>query len=369
MNINTLNDIIGQFETEIINSAFKRDLQDYVNSLPNNQNNIVSLREIANKVFDKLDEVYNTDLPDNLIRLLPDKIKPFTQTAFNEKLKEIIEDKAIDLSSFFQKLNQILNQINNEIQKNIAEIEKIKAFLKPYIESKEEELTTENTAIVSIVFKHEKTITDLKEFTKNLHTWNKIVPVYHQILSSTSPEDIKIVNVQNGSIDFLINLNFDFAINLAEIFEVGFRAFLTYLSYKKMIKPIVEGYLGNKKLIEGEKEREKELINNIGEAVKHKILEQHKKAIKSDKAIDKNIDKKVEEVVKLVTSHILKGNDLKLIAIPEIVETNEEESEEIKVQELRRVSTQVKQAVKTLPQSEMKQLLEKYKSPDENIEN
>ncbi len=71
MNINTLNDIIGQFETEIINSAFKRDLQDYVNSLPNNQNNIVSLREIANKVFDILDEVYNTDLPDNLIKLLP----------------------------------------------------------------------------------------------------------------------------------------------------------------------------------------------------------------------------------------------------------------------------------------------------------
>jgi len=51
MNINTLNDIIVQFETEIVNSGFKRYLQDYVNSLPNNQNNIVSLREIANKVL------------------------------------------------------------------------------------------------------------------------------------------------------------------------------------------------------------------------------------------------------------------------------------------------------------------------------
>ena len=98
--------------------------------------------------------------------------------------------------------------------------------------------------------------------------------------SSVTPEDIKIVNIQNGSIDFLINLTFDFAINLAEIFEVKFKAFLTYLSYKKMIKPIVEGYLGNKKLIDGEKEREKELINNIGETVKHKIPEQHKKGNK-----------------------------------------------------------------------------------------
>lgn len=263
MNINTLNDIISQFESEINSSGFKRDLQDYVNSMPNNQSNIVSLRDVADKVFNRLDEVYKTDLPDNLLKLLPDKIKPFTQTAYNDKLQEIIEDKEIDLANFFQKLNQILSQINNDIQQNFAEIDKIKAFIKPYIDAKLEELTTEEKAIVSIVFKHEKTITNLKEFTKNLHNWNRIIPVYHQILSSTSPEDIKIVNVQNGSIDFLVNLNFDFAINLAEIFEVGFKAFLSYLGYKKMIKPIVEGYLGNKKLIDGEKEREKELIMRI----------------------------------------------------------------------------------------------------------
>lgn len=65
----------------------------------------------------------------------------------------------------------------------------------------------------------------------------------------------------------------------------------------------------------------------------------------------------------------MKGNDLKLLAIPEFTEANEEDTEEIKVQDLRRVSTQVKQAIKTLPKSEMKQLLDKYKSPDENDEN
>lgn len=366
MNINTLNDTIGQFETEIIKSGLKRDLQDYVNSLPNNQSNIVSLREIANKVFNRLDEIYKTDLPDNLAKLLPDQIEPFTLSAYNDKLLQIIDDKEIDLANFFQKLNQILSQINNDIQQNIAEIERIKTFIKPYISDQIEELSTEEKAIVSIVFKHEKTITNLKEFTKNLHNWNRILPVYYQILSSKSPEDIEIITVQNGSIDFLINLNFDFAINLAEIFEVGFKAFLTYLSYKKMIKPIVEGYLGNKKLIDGEKEREKDLIDNIGEVVKQRILEQHKKSIKSDKVIDKNIDKKVEEVVKLVTSHILKGNDLKLIAIPDNVETNIEDSEEDKLQDLKKVSTQVKQAIKSLPHSEMKQLNDKYKSPDEN---
>jgi hypothetical protein len=36
--------MIGQFESEKITSGFKRDLQDYVNSMPNNQGNIVSKR-------------------------------------------------------------------------------------------------------------------------------------------------------------------------------------------------------------------------------------------------------------------------------------------------------------------------------------
>ncbi|MGL5914562.1 MAG: hypothetical protein ACRCZB_10385, partial [Bacteroidales bacterium] len=184
MNINTLNDIISQFETEISISGFKRDLQDYVSSLSNNQSNIVSLRDIANNVLNRLDEIYSTDLPDNLLKLLPDKVKPFSQTAYNDKLLEIVNDKEINLTTFFQKLSQILSQINNDIQQNIAEIEKIKTFIKPYIATKLDELTTEGKAIVSIIFKHEKTITDLKEFTKNLQNWNKIIPVYHQILSS-----------------------------------------------------------------------------------------------------------------------------------------------------------------------------------------
>jgi len=366
MNINTLNDYIEQFETEIIESGFKRDIQDYVNSLPNNQNNIVSLREIANKIFTVLDEIYKSDLPENLEKLLPDKIKPFTKSIFNEGFQNLINDKEIDQANFFQKLNQLLSQINKQILTNVAEIEKIKLFIKPYLDSQDEVLSTDDNAIVSIIFKEEKTISNLYVFTKNLQNWNKILPIYHQILSSSSPEDIQIVNVQNGSIDFLVNLNVDLAINLADIFEIGFKAFLTYLSYKKMIKPIIEGYMGNLKLIASEKEREKELINNIGEAIKLRIVEQHKKALETDTDIEKNSDKKIAEVVKLVTSHILKGNDFKLLALPNIGDPKIKDKE--KSQTLRMISTQVKQTMKILPQTEMKKLLDKYKEPDETSE-
>jgi len=369
MNINTLKDYIDQFNTEIVESGFKRDLQDYVGSLPNNQNNIVVLREVANKISAKLDEIYNSDLPDNLEMLLVEKVKPFTETVYNEQFQELISDKEIDQAQFFQKLNQLVTQLNNMIQQNITEITKIEKFIEPYLETQEDILTTEEKAIISIIFKDKKTITELKEFTKNLQHWNKILPVYHQLISSSSPEEIEIVTVQNGSIDFLVNINLDLAINLADIFKYGFEAFMAYLGYKKMAKPIVDLYLGNKKLIASEKEREKELINNIGEAVKAKMIEQHKKALKTDKGLDKTaINKKIDEVVKLVTSHILKGNDFKLLALPENAETEEEENEVTPKEELKKISMKVKQAVKSLPQEEMKKLLEQYKEPDENGE-
>lgn len=368
MNINTLKDYINQFNAEIVESGFKRDLQDYVGSLPNNQNNIVVLREVANKISSKLDEIYNSDLPENLEMLLVEKVKPFTNTPYNEQFQELISDKEIDQAQFFQKLNQLVTQLNNTIQQNIAETAKIEKFIEPYLETQEDILTTEEKAIISIIFKDKKTITELKEFTKNLQNWNKILPVYHQLISSSSPEEIEIVTVQNGSIDFLVSINVDLAINLADIFKYGFEAFFGYLLYKKKVKSIIDGYLGNKKLIKSEKEREKLLIDNIGEAIEAKIIEQHKEALKTDKDIDKTaLNKKIEEVVKIVTSHILKGNDFKLLALPENeTEPEEEETENSHKEELKKISTKVKQAVKFLPQSEMKKLLEQYKEPDEN---
>lgn len=366
MNINSLNDYIEQYEIEIINSGFLRDIKDYINSIGQIQNNIIALRDIANKLHIKIDSLYKTDLPENLEKLLAEKVKPFTQTNYIESFENLLNDTEITQGKFSQNLSQILNSLNKEINLNKTEIDKIKKFIEPYLETQEEILVSEEKAITSIIFKDHKTISDLKEFTKNLQNWNKILPIYHQILSSSSPENIEIITVQNGSIDVLINLDVDLAINLAEIFEYGYKSFLAYLSYKKMVKPIIDGYLGNKKLILGEKEREKNLIDNIGEAVSQRILEQHTNAKKEDTEIIENSTKMIEQVTKLITSHILKGNEFKLLAIPENTE-----NEEIKInpsEELRNISMQVKKAVKSLPNNEMQKLLEQYQEPelDEN---
>ena len=365
MNINTLAEIIDLFNIEIVKSGFKRDTQDYISSIGSHQNNIITLRDIAEKTSNKLDEIYGNDLPEMLSKLFVAKVKPFTNHPHDTAFKDLLNDKEVPQATFFQKLSQILNQLNTQLDQNVTEINRLNTFIKPYAESQKEYETQENKAIISILFKDSKTTTVLKEFTKNLQAWNRILPLYHQLLKSDSPEDIEIVTVQNGSIDFLVNIDFDIALDLTEVFKIGFKCFMGYLSYKKMAKPLIESYFGNKKLIAGEKEREKELINNIGEAVKGQILEQHKTALKTDKQIDNNIDKKVDQVVQLITSHILKGNDLKLLALPVAEEEEVQEANENHKDELRTISSQVRQAMKIIPSKEMKVLLEKYNEPEE----
>ena len=369
MNIETLLENINLFEYEIIESGFQRDIQDYLTSMPTNQNNIVALREIAENISERLVIIYNGDLPDALSVLFPKPTpKPFTATDFSENLLVLIKDTKIDQTQFYAKLNDILTKLNQLLTKNIEEIKTIKNFIIPYIDGEQLKITDDNTAILSIVFKDKKTITNLKEFTKNIGAWNRTLPLFHQILSSASPKDIEIVEVQNGSIDFVVSFDVNIALDLVELFKVGFKCYAAYLSYKKIIAPITDAYFGNQKLLKSEKAREEELLNNISIAISSKIEEQHKLSIKSDKNIDKNIDKKVEQVTALITSHIIKGNDLKLLAFPESDGENNSKNIEIK-KELQAKSSEVRAAIKELPEAEFKKLLKQYgEIKDETVE-
>lgn len=363
MNIETISANILLFDSEIIESGFKRDVQDYLNSLSTNQNNIVALRDIANRVSQKLLSIYSGDLPEALNKILPkSNIKPFTVIDFSQNMLDLINNREIDQAQFFPKLQQLLTQLNQKLQENVTEISLIKNFIGPYIKVEEVKIINEKEAIISIILKDKKTITNLKEFTKNINAWNRVLPIYHQILSSKSPKDIGIVEVQNGSIDLVINFDVNIALNLVELFKVGFKCYAAYLSYKKIIAPITDAYFGNQKLLKGEKAREEELLNNISLAISSKIEEQHKFSLKTDTTIDKNVEKKVEQVTNLITSHIIKGNDFKLLSSP----GNKDETEEqIKSRlenkkELETNSREVRIALKELPKQELTKLLKEY---------
>ena len=363
MNLELIADNIRYFNQEIIESGFKRDIDDYLSSIASHQNNIITLREIASKVLAVLDHIYQSDLPDALASILPTRNnRPFTETPHYTTLKESLENTQIQLPEFFSNLSTCLTKLQTQIAENIAALNTIQIFIQPYILEDVEQISSENIATISIVFKEHKTITSLTQFTKTLTAWNRTLPIYHQLLKSESPEDIQIVEVQNGSIDFIVNLNVDVALDLVKLFKLGFEVFAAYLSYKHMVKPIIDSYHGNEKLISQEEEREKLLLENIGSAIQREIMAQHKAAKSADKKVDGTaIPKKVEQITNLITSHIVKGNDIKLIALPETRE--QEEGQEVLPDEresLRKSSMEARRQLRIIPAEAQQKLLEVY---------
>jgi len=371
MNIEILQEYIVAFTNDVIDSGFKRDIDDYISSLPAIQNNIVALRDIAAKIFPVLDHVYTSDLPDGLRILFPKKeIKPFTAYNFNSSLKKLIDNTEIKINEFFVELTNFLNKLQSALIVNINELENIKQFINPYLSHEVKRITNSNLAIIAIVFNEINTITSLKKFTRILSAWNRSLPIYHQLLKSESPDDIQIVEVQNGSIEFVLNLDVDVALDLVELFKVGFKVFGAYLSYKKMIMPIIDTYYGNKLLVSNEAEREKLLLANIGEAINQHIQEQHKKAKKADKEVDGTaIPKKVEQITKLISSHIIKGNDLRLLALPNAA-GNEENGDKLSKEqkELREQSISARKQLRDISEEDRHKLLEMYGKIEEETE-
>lgn len=367
MNIEILQDYVDTFTREIVESGFKRDLDDYITSLPNSQNNIVTLREIAEKVLLTLEDLYSGDLPDSLGALLPvESNRPFTEVSHQIALKELVDDTEIQQADFFNKLTQFLNQLKKQIQNNENKINEIKGFIAPYLSADLAIRTDLEKAVLSIVFKEHQTISSLNNFSKTLVSWNKVLPIYHQLLVSESPEDIEIIEVQNGSIDIVLNLNVDVALNLVEVFKLGFEVFGAYLTYKKIAKPIVDSYYGNEKLITQEDQREKLLLDNIGDAIQRKVMSQHEEAKELDEHLDGTaIKKKVAQITELVASHIIKGNDIKLLSLPEMEDQEDQEDLVDEGEALRLQSMKVRHQHRLITDEAQQKLLEMYGAVDD----
>lgn len=364
MNLETLHDYINSFRSLVIESGFRRDVTDFNASLPNIQGNVVALRDVAGNVYSVLEHIHSSDLPESLELLFPgSKPKPFTANNFHEQLKSLMGDKTIAQDVYGSQLNHILSKLSSDLDRNVTEIDRIAEFIKPYVQAHKHELTTDSKAVFSIIFKHKPTITQLREFTKTLAVWNIVLPLYHQLVTNESPTQIEILEVQNGSIDFVINLDVNVALDLAELFKIGLIAYGAYLAQKKLLLPITAGYFGNQKLKELDEQREKVLLENIGEAVANKAREQHENAKPGSSGVD-NAKKVITMVRDLVTSHIVRGNDVKILALPSSVssDTNDDSGASVSPlqKELSEASANAKAALRGLPEGSTILLLQEY---------
>lgn len=286
MNIESLLNKANLFEQLVINSGFKRDITDYFSSIQQSQNqNLVYMKDLSEKLKQYFVNFENNSLDNELFYLLKDST-PFTSENIISELNEIDFNTEIGASEYYQKLYTILNKLINSVSENQSEIIQLKKILQKYSVVSDDEFVEENNALISIIFKDLQSTGTIKEFTKSLNKWNRALIIYYTLLQSDSPKEIELVEIQNGSIDVVCNIDLNISIDLTKVIIAGLTAYGAYLSYKsKLAKEIIASYMGNKKLVAGEKEREKLMLSNIQEVIKGKITEQHLENLKSDKKI------------------------------------------------------------------------------------
>lgn len=364
MNIESILSKIKLFEELVIDSGLKRDLQDYTDAIAQSQNrNLIFMKDISEKVKKYFLAIENNSLASELNHILKDS-EPFTSLDIINQIDKINNDPVLTAEEYFQEFYALLEKLNSRIGENLNEIKIAEKIFIKYVSS--DNLNEEQTeqALVSLVFKDLQSTGSLKEFSKALNRWNRTLLIYHTLLKSKSPEEISLVEIQNGSIDVIFNIDFDIAIDLTELITFGLKAYGAYLLLKsKVAKEFLSTYIGNKKLLKLEEDREILMLDNIKESIKTKALEQHKRKLKEDKDIEKaGVEKKIDEISKVITDHIIKGNEIKLLnAYEEVTENGEEKISVV----LREETAIVRERFKQLDDANKQLLLDKFTIKDE----
>jgi hypothetical protein len=363
MNISSLIDKINDYKELIVDRGYHRDIQGFSATLgqPNVNQNLIMIKDIIQKTKTILDGIYLSSIPEDLLILLPqEETYQYSKKDYQERIISLENDPEIGTQNLHTKLVALINDLNNHIQANTQKINEIERFLLPYY-TKENNVVNENgRAVIALIFNNKKSYKSFNELAKTSLKWNKAIKIYYQLVNSESPEDVDIISIHDGTLDIIFNIDLNIAIDLTEIIKYGLIAFGGYLTYLKTAKPIIDSYLGNKKLIENEQERKKLLLENVYDSVSGLIMKQHEEKTKTDQKINKeSIDKKVEEVTRIIVEHLIDGNELKLLS------GNSEETKKLK-DEVKDKSQLVKNQYKNISHEEMKFLEDKYSLKDEN---
>lgn len=337
-------------------------LQDYLVTIQNNSNNLVLLKELTEKAISDYIRLEEDEIPELLEKVLVHNEKPFTSDDFLKQLVDLRDQNLPDPGNQYNILNSILSQIQSRVNSNIQELDKISQTVKPFLSKDYSQIQTDDNAIFAIVFNNEKSYNNLKLLSFELKNWDKGLFLYQQIISDETPKPFEIVEVDQGSIEVVLNLFFDVGAKLLDLLKVGLEVYAAYLAYKTVVHDsLIKTYRGNEQLIKSEEEREKLLLENVRIAVREELKKQSKKA-----NIQEALEKKIEEVTKLVTEHIIKGNSVKMLSAPEEKEEIFEKEDEKEV-----FYQKSKLDYKKLDEQTKQLLISEFTTPpqDENYEN
>ena len=360
MNINSLVEKIMNYKEKIQGDGYFRDIEGFKNTLSkaNVKRNIIMT--IVDKMDIILNGIYQSSIPDDMLLLLPnEKNYQFIEKKYYDRIEKLKNDTEINTLELYGKMVSLVNEIYNHINNDMTNITKLEKVFLPYFEKDNDENKKNEKAIISIVFNNKKSYHNLPSLVKTLSKWNRLFQIYSQLLKSEPSEDIEVVSVHDGSLDFIFNFNIDLSINLTEVVKYGLIAFGGFFAYLKVTKPIIDSYLGNEELIEMEYKRKDLMLNNIYESIAKKISEQHKDYVKKDNKINQeSIDRKIEEISKIITEHLIEGNEIKLLT------SNLETTQELKA-EIKEKSQLIKNEMRVIDRNDILLLENKYKIKDE----
>lgn len=313
MTVRKILELIDLIKSKIGANSFSQTLQDYIVTIQNNSNNLVLLKELTDKSIAEYQKLLDNNVNEMLERVLVTKVEPFTSTNFLKQLEQLKAQNNTDPGTHYNALNVILTTLQAKVNADIAELDKLRTMLEPFLSKDYSELQKEDNAIFAIIFNNNSSFNNLKTLSFELKNWDRGLFIYQQVISDETPKAFEIIEIDQGSIDVVINLLFDVGEKLLELFKTGFEVYGSYLAYKTIVYDnLVKSYRGNEQLIKSEEDREKLLLENVRTAVKEEIKKQAKNT-KKHEALEKRID----EVTKLVTDHIIKGNSVKLLSAPE----------------------------------------------------
>lgn len=361
MTVRKIIELIDLVKNYIGENNFTSKLKDYLVTVQNNSSNLVLLKEITDKLILDFEEINNSDVPSYLDKILINSEKPFTSYNYEEQLIKLKENNYNDYNSQYSELSSIIAQIEANVNSNISELTKISKTVRPFLSKDYSEIQKEDNLLFAIIFNNEESYNNLKKLSYELKNWDRGLFLYQQIIIDETPKPFEIVEIDQGSIEVVLNLIFEVGENLLDLFKTGFEVYGSYLAYKTVVQDtILKSFRGNEQLIKGEEEREKLLLENVRIAIKEELKKQVKKGKKTEA-----LDKKIEEVTRLVTEHIIKGNTVKLLSAPEDkkeVFEKEEEKETLYIKS--------KGDYKKLDENTRQLLLSEYTSqpPNDNYE-
>jgi len=359
MTIQRLIDRIREFKEIIIDSGLLKDVEGYIASCgkQHNKTNVTFLKEVNDKMIDSLSIVYSGDYPKKFSTLFPSaKLRPFTEENYLEIFIQLKKNTRLNVSERFAQMIGDLKQLRAIIKRNNTSLDALMAQILPFNKVIKVEIEEEHRAILSIDFKHETTIGSLRTFSNTLKNWDRTLHIYHQLLSSKSPQDIQLVEIESGSIDIVLNVDFNIAKSIIELFTAGLGAFTAYLLWKAQRTEMSKSYKGNETLHKLDEEYAKELIKNVGEAIKNELINQHLRQKKADTKLQStSIETKYSEVVRLLKEHVVKGNEVKLISVA---------SHEVSIKKLeiksKKLSKKVRKELKSLKKEELVKMIGEF---------